>query len=158
MAGLVEERLRNKIKPGKKLTTPARNSPFKMTAFSDKGVVLSVGERAARATLPWPCLEALPRFLVGRGWVPLSGAFDPQTSSGTLETHLLAYGSTVSPGALAALLEAAEIVELDAERPAKVRLSPDATELATASTSTGQFSTGTRKMQEGKYRPHPGRG
>lgn len=155
MAGPVEEWIRNRLKPGKKLSTPTKRAPFKISAFSESGVVLLVGERGSRATISWACLDAVPRFLVGRGWVPLSGAFDPQTSTGTLETHLLAFGSNATPGALAALLVAGEVIELEAARPVRARLSPNAADLATAAASTGQLSSGTRRLQESAYRPHP---
>jgi hypothetical protein len=155
MAGPVEEWIRNRLKPGKKLSTPTKRAPFKLSAYGESGIVLMIGERGARATLSWACLEAVPRFLVGRGWVPLSGSFDPQTSTGTLETHLLAFGSTATPGALAALLVAADIIELESARPVRARLSPQAADLATASPNTGEISAGTRRMQEREYRPNP---
>jgi hypothetical protein len=155
MAGPVEDWIRNRLKPGKKLSTPTKRAPFKLSAYSESGIVLSIGERGARATISWACLEALPRFLVGRGWVALSGSFDPQTSTGTLETHLLAFGSSATPGALAALLVAADIIELESARPVRARLSPQAADLATAAASSGEMSTGTRRLEERKYRPNP---
>jgi hypothetical protein len=153
--GPVEERIRNSIKPGKKLTTPTGRASLKVVAYSETGIVLAMGERAARATISWTCLDAVPRFLIGRGSVALSGSFDPHTSTGTLETLLLAHGSSASPGALAAVLAAADIVVVEAARPASVRLKSGAADLATAANSPAQFSAGTRKMQEGAFRPHP---
>ena len=97
-----------------------------MAAIDDSGVVLLLGVGQARTRLSWSCLEGIPDFLRGRGWVPVGSVYDTAGSPGTLDGYLKGCVRRATAGWVAVLLEAADLVELDRGRPTQVRLAADA--------------------------------
>ena len=157
MPGSVEQAVRADVRPGKRLATLERKAPFTVGGYEHDGVELRLGDRQARTFVTWACLEGVPMFLVGRGWVPISGPFDSRTTAGTLDSYLKSQTSQATVGVVGALLEAARIVEIDRDRPIRVRLAdtPAAQKASQPASPEPYLKQATRRMDEKVFRPFP---
>jgi hypothetical protein len=67
-------------------------------------------------------LEGVIEFLRGKGWVEIGMTYDVAGRTGTLDGYLKGYMKRATAGWVAALFEAAGLVQIDRGRPARVRL------------------------------------
>ena len=159
MPGAVESAIRATLEPGKRLETVGRGATAAVETFEDGGVTLLMGSKRTRTPVAWSCLEDVPLFLVGRGWVQLTGPYDPAESAGTLATFLEAKRCRASAPLVAALLEAAGVVEADRTGRGAVRLarsmSPARASRPAGPDGGGAIKATSRRMEEAKHRPHP---
>ena len=81
-----------------------------------------LGQKATPTPLPWECWEGVLAFLAAKGWVEIGGRFDVAANPTTLDGYLKTYIKRATAGWVAAVMEAAELVEIDRGRPARVRL------------------------------------
>jgi hypothetical protein len=121
--GPVEQAIRRAVGTGQRLATPVRAAPFTVESLDGQGVVLGLGPGKWRTRLSWPCLEGIPPFLAGKGWVEIASRYEVQGKAGTLDGYLKQCVKRATAGWVAALLERAGLVEVARSRPAKVRLS-----------------------------------
>lgn len=158
MAGAVESAIRTTVKPGQRLETLGRGATAAVGSFDADAVVLHMGARRARTPVRWALLEDVPLFLVGQGWVPLNGPYDPAEHAGTLATFLASKQCKASAPLVGALLEAAGVVEADRSGRGAVRLvrsmSPGRSSRPTLRDDAA-IKEGSRKIEERKHRLHP---
>lgn len=102
-----------------------RGQPFVVSKLDGRGVELLLGAKKTPTRISWECLEGIPGYLAGRGWVAIGGAYDTGARAGTLDRYLKAHINRGTAGWVAALLEEAAIVEIDRTRPARARVRDD---------------------------------
>lgn len=120
--GPVRRAVRSRIAHGELLATPVQGRPFKVLEVDDKGVVLLLGAQEARTALSWECLEGVPLFLSGRGWVEIGSRFETVADPTTLDGYLKQWIKRATAGWVAVVLERAGVLEIDRTQPARVRL------------------------------------
>lgn len=121
--GPVELAIRAGLAPPVALATPAQDKPFTVEAFNDRGMVLLLGKQEARTPISWPCLEGIIEYLRGRSWVRLGSKFEVDADPDTLDAYLKTCIKRATAAWVAAVLEAAGVVEIRRERPVTARLS-----------------------------------
>ncbi|MFN0252729.1 MAG: hypothetical protein ACKV2T_37995 [Kofleriaceae bacterium] len=120
--GPVTRAIRASLTPGQTLFTPTARAPFRIE-FETEGVVLLLGKGEHRTRLSWDCLDGVVPFIASAGGnVRIGGLNDVEGNPGTLDEYLKGFTTTNTAGWVAALLEAAGILELIDERPARVRI------------------------------------
>ena len=122
MAGLVGRAIRDNIVPGMTIHTSVRRASFVVDTVDERGVVLLLGRGRFRTPLSWDCLEGIPSFLRGRGWVRIGGVFSVDSDPGALDGYMKQYTKRAAANWVASLLTKAGIVEVDPEPPARIRL------------------------------------
>lgn len=120
-AGPVERSIRSRVGAGEVLTTPALGARFTVAAIDERGVVLLLGAQEAYTRLSWKALEGVLEFLAGGGWVEIGSSYSTDARPGTLDAYLKQHVRRATAGWVAALLEAAEVVDIDRRRPARLR-------------------------------------
>jgi hypothetical protein len=121
MPGAVEEAVRARILPGARLPTPTGRAEFIVHELGRTGLVLLLGEEQAWTPFSWSCLEGVPGFLRGRGWVNVGANRDVNNDEPTLDGYLKRCIKRQTANYVAVVLERAEVVELDRQTPARVR-------------------------------------
>ena len=121
--GPVTRAITSNIHPGDKLHTPAQGAEFEVTQIDGDGIVLLLGKKQAWTPLRWDCLEGVPVFLRGKGWVDIGSKFDTSADPSTLDGYLKNCIKRATAGWVAVVLERSGVVEIDRGRPARVRLS-----------------------------------
>jgi len=122
----VFERITKEIHSGMILFTPVMRSRFTVDSVKADRLVFSVGS-SRRIPVPKACWDEIPNFLRGKDWVKIGQKHDV-AERGTFEEYLdthqnplqhthPSWGSYVVP-----VLEHLKIVEVDHNRPSKVRL------------------------------------
>jgi hypothetical protein len=151
--GAVESAIKAELEPGDVFSTLGRAATATVGSYEEAEVVLLVGQKRARNPVSWSCLEGVPLFLVGRDWVELTGE---GSGGGTLATYLESHGSEAGANLVGALLEAAGVLEVDRDKPVRVRLldamSPSRTRQAPGE---GGPAGALSRMVERPHRPHP---
>src|SRR5690242_19099992 len=117
----VEAAIRSSVRPGEVLPTPTGTAAFVVDQLDAEGLSLLFGPKKTRTLLSWRCLEGVPGYLRGRGWV-LVGAHRDVNSDYGLDGYLKGWIKRQTANYVAVVLERAGIVDLDRERPAQVRL------------------------------------
>lgn len=125
--GPVESAVRSRCTTGLVLRTPSGRGQFSIARIDDDGVVLLLGAKEAWTPLSWTCLEGVRDILAGGAWMSIAGKYDTTADAGTLDGYLKGCIKRATAGWVAAVLEHAEIVELDRRTPARVRLRADST-------------------------------
>ena len=120
----VFERIMKEIHSRMVLYTPVDRHSFKIF-FDKEEVVFFVGAKT-RIKIPRACWDGIPSFLRGKDWVKI-GARHNTAPLGTFEEYLDQYwkqGKTHASGAsyVVPVLEYLKIVEVDHNRPSKVKL------------------------------------
>ena len=123
-AGVIEAAIRKSVAPGMILRTVPARAQFEVQKLSEGALVLLFGEKRTRTAIPWSCLESVMRLLVKGDWIEIRSVHDVEGVPGSLDGHLKSNGgpARTTGGYVAAVLEAARIVDVDLNRPAKVRL------------------------------------
>lgn len=118
----VESAIRASLHPPADLRTPAQGARFTFQEMNTDGIVLLLGAKRAHTALDWECLEGIPDYLRGKGWMKIGTKFEVNGEAHTLDIYLKACIKRATAGWVAALLEAAGIVEISRNRPAELRL------------------------------------
>lgn len=114
------EILLKRLMPGEQLRTPVMGSKFLVRNVSPTGVTLILGG-GWKTPIPAECWNGIPTFLKGRDWIEI-GAIHGRSKSGTLEKYIDGFISRSAGNYVASVLERAGIVEIDRQRPSKIRL------------------------------------
>jgi len=122
--GTVEHAVRQAVVEGQTFHTPARGSEFSVARLSPEHLVLLLGKKEAWTPISWKCLEGIPDFLRGRGWVVIGSVYDTYADPDTLDGYLKGCVKRATAGWVAAVLEHAGVVQIDRGRPARVQLTP----------------------------------
>ena len=112
------------IKKGIVLNTPSQNKPFEVAYVSNNEVVLLLGSSKSKTPIPSGCWNGIIAFLKGKGWVEIGAIHSVTGKPGTLEDYINNHKpvSRSTGNYVAAVLEYADIIEIDRRRPNKVRL------------------------------------
>jgi len=120
--GPVQRAVRASLAPGDTLATPVRGAGFVVERIDDVGLVLLLGQGGWWTRLTWGCLEGIPPYIAGRGWVRIGSKYEISADPGTLDAYLKEHVKRATASWVAAVLERAGIVEIDRTPPASVRL------------------------------------
>lgn len=121
--GPVERRIRQCVSKGMVLRTVPGKAPFKVGELLDDALVLLYGAQETRTRITWKCLEGIPAFLAGRGWVEIRAVHDTVGIPGTLDSYIKSKCvKRTSGGYVASVLESSRIVTTNYKKPAEVRL------------------------------------
>ncbi len=124
MIGPVQKAIRRSTFAGQRLHTPGKQAPFSVRAVDERGVTLLFGSKETPTLVEWQCLEGIPGFLAGKGWVRVGTVFYVAGDPSTLDGYLKGYINRGTATWVASLLESAGVVEIRREVPLQVRLSP----------------------------------
>ena len=95
---------------------------FKVIHIDGEKVQIKTGKKPSTLRIPVSALEEAPDFLKGKGWIRI-GAVHEISDELSLDTFLKRFSHGTSLASyVAPLLELTEIVEIDRNRPAKIRL------------------------------------
>jgi hypothetical protein len=119
--GPAQAAIREKIVDGRKLGTPVQGKPFTVQNVADKGMTLLLGEKEASTFFPWTVLEGALDFIDGNGWVTIGSSYEVSAASGTLDSYLKQYINRATAGWVAAVFEAAGLIRIDRQPPARVQ-------------------------------------
>ncbi len=117
----VEAAIRLSIRPREVLWTPTETATFEVEQLYPEGLSLLFGRKKTRTLLTWRCLEGVPAYLHGRGWVPVAANRDVNGDHG-LDGYLKGWIKRQTANYVAVVLERGGVVALNRERPAQVRL------------------------------------
>jgi hypothetical protein len=117
----VETAIRSSVRPGEVLPTPTGTATFVVGQIDEEGLSLLIGPQRTRTLLTWRCLEGIPGYLRGRGWVVVGANRDVDGDYG-LDGYLKRRIKRQIANYVAVVLERAAVLDLDRERPAQVRL------------------------------------
>ena len=122
MPNAVERAVRANLSEGERLHTPAQAAAFTIARLDHDALVLLLGKKEAWTPIAWSCLEGIPEFLRGRGWVLIGSVFSTSSEPGSLDSYLKTCLKRATAGWVAVVLERAGVVEIDRTRPVRVRL------------------------------------
>ena len=117
----VEAAIRSRVRPGEVLPTPTGTATFVVDQLDAEGLSLLFGPKKTRTLLTWHCLEGVPGYLRGQGWVLVGANRDVNGDYG-LDGYLKGWIKRQTANYVAVVLERAGVLDLDRERPAQVRL------------------------------------
>lgn len=121
--GPVEKEIRAKLRPGTKLYTISRRSPFLLARVDSEGIVLDLAMKWA-TRLSWGCLEGVVTTFRGRGWIRAGGVHSLESLPGSLDEYLKGCVKRDTTNWVVVVLREAGVLEVDAGRPLVVRLTP----------------------------------
>ena len=121
MAGPVEAAIRDKLRSGVTLWLLARGKPF-VLQYDSAGLVLLQGESGARIRVTWNCLEGVPAFMRGNGWLSLGGSRSAAGDPGTLDEYFKRHIKRDVARWVGRVLSEAGVVDVQLGRPVQVRL------------------------------------
>jgi hypothetical protein len=121
MGATVESAIRSAFEAGEVLTTLTGKATFEVGELAPEGLWLLFGPKKTRTLLNWQSLEGIPDFLQDRGWTVVAANRVVGNDYG-LDGYLKQWVKRQTANYVAVVLERAGIVELDRERPARVRL------------------------------------
>lgn len=116
MRASVETAIRSSVRPGEILPTPTGTATFVVDQLDAEGLSLLFGPKKTRTLLSWRCLEGVPGYLRGQGWVLVGANRDVNGDYG-LDGYLKRWIERQTTNYVAVVLERAGVVELDRERP-----------------------------------------
>lgn len=122
--GPVEIAIRRRLKAVSHLGTVPMGKKFVVHAFTPDVRVLLFGAKKTKTQFRWRCLENIPGFLANGEWKEIRAVHDTVGVPGSLDGWLKNNGGPLrtSGGYIAAVLEAAGIVEANRAPPSSVRL------------------------------------
>lgn len=115
------DKIERTISSGEVLYTPSNRAPFTVEKVDRAGVTFRVGKGKWKITVAAECLEGIPRYLRGKGWVRIGSVHDVAEEA-TLEAYLDKYVSRSSSSYVVPLLERIKIIKVQRSRPAKIKL------------------------------------
>ncbi len=121
MKASVEAAIRSSVKSSEVLPTPTGTATFAVDQLDAEGLSLLFGPKKTRTLLTWRCLEGVPGYLRGQGWVLVGANRDVNGDYG-LDGYLKRSIKRQTANYVAVVLERAGILERNRERPARVRL------------------------------------
>jgi hypothetical protein len=121
-AGPVERAVRAHVAAGTRLPTPTGRATFIVDDLSRDGMVLLLGPKRTVTTLSWSCLEGIADYMQGRNWLRIGANRDVSGNPGTLDGYLKRHIKRQVADYVAVVLERANLVELNRDRPASLRL------------------------------------
>jgi hypothetical protein len=71
--------------------------------------------------LSWTCLEGVDSLLARGAWIPIGSKYETTAEAGTLDAYMKGCLKRATAGWVAAVLEHADLVEIDRRPPARVR-------------------------------------
>jgi hypothetical protein len=117
----VEAAIRASVRSGEVLPTPTGTATFVVDKMDADGLSLLLGPKMTRTLLTWCCLEGVPGYLRGQGWVPVGANRDVHGNYG-LDGYLKRCVKRQTANYVAVVLERAGLLDLSRGRPAQVRL------------------------------------
>ena len=120
--GPFESAIRNKVSIGSELHTPAQGKPFEVGVIDSDGLVLLLGAKRAHTRFTWQVIEGINSEFDHKGWIELGGSYDANGRPGTLDAYLKQSVHRNTASWMAALLEAAGLIEIDRSTPCQMRL------------------------------------
>lgn len=122
----VFDRIMKEIRSGTVLYTPVQNRQFTIKSVDAEKLVFFVGAKT-KIEVPKACWNGIPDFLKGRDWVRIGAKHEctRKVLIGSLERYLDECPNKTSASAgsyVASVLKHLKIVEVDHQRPSKVRL------------------------------------
>lgn len=102
------------------LHTYGQNTTFVLSRIDAAGIVLLLGAQKTPTALRWACLEGVPAFLHGRGWVSAGGGRTVEGQAGTLDEYLKTCITRDCAHYVAVVLEAARVIKTNRGRPLEV--------------------------------------
>ncbi len=120
--GPIERAVRASVSQGDRLLTPSRGAPFVVKMLDQQGIVLLLGVGEWPTRVSWDCLEGIREYLDGHGWSRIGSKYETAAEPGSLDAYLKRFTKTATAGWVAALLERADVVEIDRSPPARIRL------------------------------------
>lgn len=112
----------NSISAGTVLKTPSGRAEFRIKKIGNEGVKIEAGKGRHPIFIPKECLNGIPRFLRGKGWVRI-GVVHENVRNDTLDSYVKRFTHGTSAASYVVLiLEKVKIIEIDRTRPNKVRL------------------------------------
>jgi len=127
MAGPFEHAIRTHLRSGSKLTTPAQGKPFTLALVDDRGIVMLLGAQQAQTRFSWAAIEGVRGVLAAGMWVEIGSSYSTTSRPGTLDAYLKQHVRRATAGWMAAVLEAANLVDIDRRPPARLRLRAEQT-------------------------------
>jgi hypothetical protein len=121
-SGPVESAIRRRFSPPEDLYTSVRKRPFRLSRIDRAGLALELGEKSAHTPISWTCLEGIPQFLRGRGWVRGGGIHSTESELGSLDEYLKHCVKRNTANWIAVVLAEAGVVEISKDRPFMVKL------------------------------------
>lgn len=121
MGPSVKAAIRSSIQPREVLLTTTETATFEVGQLASEGLSLLLGPKKTKTLLTWRCLEGIPAYLKGRGWMPVAANRDINNDRG-LDGYLKGWIKRQTANYVAVVLERAGVVELNRDRPAQVRL------------------------------------
>ena len=119
--GIAETAIRDKLHNGQRLGTPSQGAPFVIERIDNRGVVLLMGQKETQTPFNWKVLEGALDFLKQKGWVPIGSVYENAAASGTFDEYLKGHIQRATAGWVSSLFEAAGLVQIDRNRPSRVR-------------------------------------
>jgi hypothetical protein len=125
MPGPVEKAIRNRVNSGNVLATPGpKRAPFVVESIGRGGIVLLLGKKRAVTPLSWECLEGVPGFLRGKGWVEPRQTYSVKRDPTTLDGYFKGCIKRATANWVVVVLEKAGVVNINRESPLRVKLAP----------------------------------
>jgi len=120
------DRVRREIPSGTVFHTPVKRCQFRIDYENDKVVFFKDAKEKPFSKTPKICWDGIPEFLKNKGWVKIGAKFGT-APRGSLQENLDKFwsqGKTHSSEAnnIASILGHLGIVEVDPNRPSKIRL------------------------------------
>lgn len=122
MASSVKLAVRATVKRGDMLPTPTGSAEFIVESVDVRGLILLFGPKRTPTFFSWHVLEGVQDYLDGRGWIPVGANRDVRGNAGTLDWFLKQHVARQTANYVAVVLARSKALELDARRPARVRL------------------------------------
>lgn len=119
---MIENAIRRQIAVRQEYYTPDKHRPFWVDEKNDDFLNLLFGKKRTRTKIAWTVLEGIHTFLKGKGWVEIGTVYSIDSKPDTLDWYLKQHIYRATAGWLASILEASGIVEIDRNKPQRVRL------------------------------------
>jgi hypothetical protein len=123
MMGPVETAVRKAISAGDTLYTPSRVKPFTIGRMDTRTITLNLGALETATPIPWAVLEEVPKTFSTIEWTDIGMTFSTSSTCGTFDEFMkVRVPARATSNWVAALLEAAGVIEIDRKKPARIRI------------------------------------
>lgn len=92
--------------------------------MDSSGIIVEVGASKSSIFIPETCLNGIPDFLRGKGWVEIGATHQPPPPpKGSLDEYLQDFTGNISVASyVVPILERIKLVQVDRTSPSRVRL------------------------------------